>query len=40
MTIDPGAKQDLKPWTSFSQRQDIPDWVLNAYVESYRGPPE
>ncbi|MGO9184592.1 NAD-glutamate dehydrogenase [Mycobacterium sp.] len=38
MTIDPGAKQDLKPWTSFSQRQDIPDWVLNAYVESYRGP--
>jgi len=38
MTIDPGAKQDLKPWTSFSQRQDIPDWVLNAYFESYRGP--
>ncbi len=38
MTIDPGAKQDLKPWTSFSRHQDISDWVLNAYVESYRGP--
>ena len=38
MTIDPGAKQDLKPWTSFTEQQDIPDWILRAYVESYRGP--
>ncbi len=38
MTIDPGARQDLKPWTSFTERQDIPDWILRAYVESYRGP--
>jgi glutamate dehydrogenase len=38
MTIDPGAKQDLKPWTAFTQRQDIPDWIANAYIESYRGP--
>ncbi|MGO9384123.1 MAG: NAD-glutamate dehydrogenase [Mycobacterium sp.] len=38
MTIDPGAKQDLKPWTKFTKSEDIPDWVANAYIESYRGP--
>ncbi|OBG28045.1 NAD-glutamate dehydrogenase [Mycobacterium sp. 852002-51057_SCH5723018] len=38
MTIDPGAKQDLKPWTSFTKTEDIPDWIANAYIESYRGP--
>ncbi|WP_156685956.1 NAD-glutamate dehydrogenase [Mycobacterium sp. Marseille-P9652] len=38
MTIDPGARQDLKPWTAFIRQQDIPDWIVNAYVESYRGP--
>lgn len=38
MTIDPGAKQSLKPWTAFSRRQDIPDWIAKAYIESYRGP--
>ncbi|HWT48246.1 MAG TPA: hypothetical protein VN255_06575, partial [Mycobacterium sp.] len=38
MTIDPGAKQDLKPWTTFTRSEDIPDWVANAYIESYRGP--
>ena len=38
MTIDPGAKQDLKPWTTFTQQQDIPDWIAKAYIESYRGP--
>ena len=36
MTIDPGAKHDLAPWTSFSE--GVPDWVVDAYVESYRGP--
>ncbi len=38
MTIDPGAKQDLKPWTAFTRPQDIPDWIVKAYIESYRGP--
>ncbi len=38
MTIDPGAKQDLKPWTAFTKSEDIPDWIARAYIESYRGP--
>jgi glutamate dehydrogenase len=38
MTIDPGARQGLKPWTSFTKSDDIPDWIANAYIESYRGP--
>src|SRR6201993_3167659 len=37
MTIDPGAKQDLRPWTTFTDRQDIPDWIVRAYIASYRG---
>ena len=35
MTIDPGAKQDLKPWTKFTKSEDIPDWVANAYIETF-----
>src|SRR5581483_11279073 len=38
MTIDPGARQDLEPWTTFTQQRDIPEWISRAYVESYRGP--
>jgi glutamate dehydrogenase len=38
MTIDPAAKQKLKPWTTFTDPQDIPDWIAAAYIESYRGP--
>jgi glutamate dehydrogenase len=38
MTIDPGAKQDLKPWSAFTKSEDIPDWIARAYIESYRGP--
>ncbi|MBW0014147.1 NAD-glutamate dehydrogenase [Mycobacterium sp.] len=38
MAIDPGAKHDLRPWTTFAKSEDIPDWITNAYVESYRGP--
>lgn len=38
MTIDPRAKRDVEPWTSFTQQQDIPEWISRAYVESYRGP--
>ncbi|TAM64314.1 NAD-glutamate dehydrogenase [Mycobacterium sp.] len=38
MTIDPGAKQDVEPWTTFTQQRDIPEWISKAYVESYRGP--
>ncbi len=38
MTIDPGAKQDVKPWTTFTKSEDIPDWITRAYIDSYRGP--
>src|SRR5689334_19759960 len=38
MTIDPGAKQGLEPWTTITEQQDIPEWISKAYVESYRGP--
>ncbi|WP_322857685.1 NAD-glutamate dehydrogenase [Mycobacterium shigaense] len=38
MTIDSRANQDTTPWTSFTRSSDIPDWITNAYVESYRGP--
>src|SRR6202000_1078205 len=38
MAVDPGAQQDLQPWTAFTQRQDIPDWTPPAYIETYRGP--
>ncbi|WP_406814773.1 NAD-glutamate dehydrogenase [Mycobacterium sp. M23085] len=38
MTIDPGARQGLEPWTTFTEQQDIPAWISRAYVESYRGP--
>jgi glutamate dehydrogenase len=38
MTIDPGAKQKVRPWTTFTDRQDIPDWITKAYIASYRGP--
>ena len=38
MTIDSGAKQDTTPWTTFTKTSDIPDWISQAYIESYRGP--
>lgn len=38
MTIDPGAKQDLEPWTAFTKGDEVPDWIADAYIESYRGP--
>jgi len=38
MTIDSGAQQDLKAWTTLTKNEDIPDWVARAYIESYRGP--
>jgi glutamate dehydrogenase len=38
MTIDPGAKQGLEPWTNFTRQSNIPEWISKAYIESYRGP--
>lgn len=38
MTIDPGAKRDVEPWTTFTEQRDIPGWISKAYLESYRGP--
>ncbi|KAA1251011.1 NAD-glutamate dehydrogenase [Mycobacterium simiae] len=37
MTSDPGVKQDVGPWTSFTEPADIPDWISRAYLNSYRG---
>ncbi|GJP00929.1 NAD-glutamate dehydrogenase [Mycobacterium marinum] len=36
MTIDPGAKQDVGAWTAFTQPADIPDWISQAYLDSYQ----
>jgi glutamate dehydrogenase len=38
MTIDPGTKQVVEPWTTCAEDRDIPDWIVKAYVDSYRGP--
>lgn len=38
MTIDPGAKEDVAAWTTFTRGAEIPDWVSKAYRDSYRGP--
>ena len=38
MTIDPGAEQDIEPWTTFGEDAAIPEWIATAYRESYRGP--
>jgi glutamate dehydrogenase len=38
MTIDPGARQDVRAWTTFTQLADIPEWILKAYIASCRGP--
>jgi glutamate dehydrogenase len=38
MTIDPGARQGVQVWTSFTRSSDIPDWVSKAYLDNYRGP--
>lgn len=38
MTIDPGARQDVAAWTTFTHGAEIPDWVSQAYRDSYRGP--
>lgn len=38
MTTDPGAKQAVQPWTTFTQGSDVPGWISQAYINSYRGP--
>jgi glutamate dehydrogenase len=38
MTIGSGAKQKTTPWSRFTKMSDIPEWVSNAYLETYRGP--
>lgn len=38
MTIDPGAREDVAAWTTFTHGAEIPDWVSQAYRDSYRGP--
>lgn len=37
MTSDPEVKQDVGAWTTFTQPADVPDWISQAYLESYRG---
>ncbi len=36
MPIDPGAKQDVGAWMAFTQPADIPDWISQAYLDSYQ----
>ena len=38
MTIDPGAREDVAAWATFTQSAGVPDWVAKAYLDSYRGP--
>ncbi len=38
MTIDPGAKEDVAAWTTFTHSAEIPEWVIQAYIDSCRGP--
>ncbi len=37
MTIDPGTKRFAEPWTCSANDRDIPEWIVKAYVDSYRG---
>ncbi|GFG75285.1 NAD-glutamate dehydrogenase [Mycobacterium botniense] len=36
MTVDRRATG--LQWTTFTRTEDIPDWIVKAYIESYRGP--
>ncbi len=38
MTIDPGTKHVAEPWTTCADDRDIPEWIVKAYIDSYRGP--
>jgi len=38
MTIDPGTSKDLRLPAGSGDHGDIPDWVVDAYIESYRRP--
>ncbi|MGA9678623.1 MAG: NAD-glutamate dehydrogenase [Mycobacterium sp.] len=38
MTIDPGTKHVAEPWTTCADDRDIPEWIVQAYIDSYRGP--
>jgi len=38
MTIDPGTSKDLRLPAGSSDHGDIPDWAVDAYIESYRRP--
>ena len=40
MTIGSGAKPKTTPWTTFTKMSDIPEWISNAYSDSYQGPHE
>lgn len=37
MTSDPEVKQDVGAWTTFTRPADVPDWISQAYLDSYRG---
>ncbi len=38
MTIDPGTSKDLRLPAGSGDHGDIPDWAVDAYIESYRRP--
>ncbi len=39
MTVDPGSNlRGTADWTTFTQPEDIPEWIKTAYTETYHGP--
>ncbi len=41
MTIDPGSRsaaQGVDDWANFTDGDDVPDWIVKAYTDTYQGP--
>ncbi|MGC2653972.1 MAG: NAD-glutamate dehydrogenase [Mycobacterium sp.] len=39
MTVDPGSTvRGAADWTAFERIDDIPDWIVKAYTDTYHGP--
>jgi glutamate dehydrogenase len=39
MTVDPGSTSAAGvDWTTFTDNDDIPDWIFKAYTDTYQGP--
>jgi len=41
MTIDPGSRsaaQGVEDWANLTDGDDVPDWIVKAYTDTYQGP--